>query len=438
MTTTTTETRRPTKGSAKPSIAPSVGAHLPHSTSSGANPSGPPSGGDPNSTVSQLSGEIHDISADRGSTSALDLTRNDAQPAVVEGGPSSAIAHSVVDAQLPDGDGGSNSRQARFGPEPIGTAPAGADAGQDRTANQPVEPSPTALFDPALAFAADILDDTEGLWVANSNRLRILTTPHDQADSDGEYRGFGLTEADADVARLGAMVATLDQLTKDATKHLEKVMRRHPLHPWVKAQKGLGDKQVARLLAAIGDPYWNTLHDRPRTVSELWAYCGLHVLPASQNTHGSHSHLAGRVQAGEGGDPRQHEVDTQCGPAGVAPRRQRGQKSNWSETARKRAWLIANSVVKCGGPYREVYDATKDKYADAVHTSTCVRCGPKGKPAHPGSPLSKAHIHARGLRAISKAVLKDLWIEAKRLHEPPVGDQLGSGGQEKSAADRAP
>lgn len=274
------------------------------------------------------------------------------------------------------------------------------------------------MFDPALAFAADILDDTEGLWVANANRLRILVTPADKADEDGECRGFGLTEEHPDVARLSAMVDTLDKLTKDATKHLERVMRRHALHPWVKAQRGLGDKQVARLLAAIGDPYWNTLHDRPRTVSELWAYCGLHVLPTggprADDTHATTA--AGRVQAG-GGDSSQQRPATQNGGAGVAPSRRRGQKSNWSETARKRAWLIANSVVKCGGPYREIYDVTKDKYADAVHTSPCARCGPKGKPAQPGSSLSKAHIHARGLRAISKAVLKDLWIEARRIHQ---------------------
>jgi hypothetical protein len=211
------------------------------------------------------------------------------------------------------------------------------------------------------------------------------------------------------------MVATLEQLTKDATKHLEKVMRRHPLHPWVKAQKGLGDKQVARLLAAIGDPYWNTLYDRPRTVSELWAYCGYHVLPVSQLGCDAHGVTAGRDQAG-GGDTSQRFSEAQAIRAGVAPRRQRGQKSNWSETARKRTWLIATSIVKAGGPYRDVYDATKMKYAEATHHAACVRCGPAGKPAEAGSPLSKAHIHARGLRAISKAVLKGIWIEARRIH----------------------
>jgi hypothetical protein len=295
--------------------------------------------------------------------------------------------------------------------EPKVVASGGADASLDRK----------TLFDPSLALAADILDDTEKVWVANVNRLRILTTPHDQADADGEYRGFGLDDNHPGVARLADMVATLETLTKDATKHLEKVMRRHPLGPWQRdpARKGVGEKQLARLLAAIGDPYWNTLHNRPRTVSELHAYCGYHVLPASHCYIDAHMAHAGRGSAG-GGDTSQEGDETQPEVAGVAPRRQRGHKSNWSETARKRAWLIAESIVKAGGPYRDIYDTTKGKYAAAVHVVSCVRCGPASKPAPVDSPLSKAHIHARGLRAIAKTVLRDLWIEAQRLHHAGV------------------
>jgi hypothetical protein len=256
------------------------------------------------------------------------------------------------------------------------------------------------LRDPTLSLAADVLDDLESVRVANENRLRQLTRSVE--DSDGEMRGFGLTEDDPAVARLAAIVETLTKVEADATKNLEKSMRAHALGPWVKAAKGVGDKQGARLIAAIGDPYWNDLHGRPRTVSELWAYCGLHTIPAA-------------------GHPTR---DTQNYYAGsglnVAPKRARGQKSNWSENARKRAWLIANSVVKSGGPYRDIYDATKVKYVDAVHAVPCVRCGPSGKPAAVGSPLSKAHIHARGLRSISKTILRDLWRESKRLHE--MGD----------------
>lgn len=312
--------------------------------------------------------------------------------------------------------GGLNSRQANESPDSKRSTPAGADAGTDQTAIGLPATRVHSLFDPFLALAAEVLDDAEKNWIANANRLRQLTRT--EADSDGEKRGFGLDESHPDVARLAAMVNVLEQLTKDATKNLEKVIRRHPLHPWIKAQRGLGDKQVARLLAAIGDPYWNTLYDRPRTVSELRAYCGLHVLPAGQVPDAAHQNSASGVST-SGSDTGHHHPAAQESGAGVAPRRQRGRKSNWNEDARKRAWLISQSVVKSGGPYREIYDATKAKYADAVHATPCIRCGPAGRPAPAGSPLSKAHINARGHRAIMRAVVEDLWAEAKRLHETP-------------------
>jgi hypothetical protein len=68
-------------------------------------------------------------------------------------------------------------------------------------------------------------------------------------------------------------------------------------------------------------------------------------------------------------------------------------------------------------PYREVYDATRVKYADAVHTTPCARCGPKNKPAPVGTPLTAGHQHARAIRAMSKEILRDLWRESSRLHD---------------------
>lgn len=253
------------------------------------------------------------------------------------------------------------------------------------------------LADPLLALAADVLDDLERVRIANENRLRQLTRTAE--DKDGEKRGFGLTLDYPDVACLAALVDALVQAEEQATKNLERRMKRHPLGSWVKQAKGVGEKQAARLLAAVGDPYWNDLHDRPRTVSELWAYCGYHVV-----------HPDGHLRI------ENHTV----GAVGVAPFRRKGVKANWSDDAKKRCFLVATSILKAGGPYREVYDAAREKYADAVHASECKRCGPSGKPAQPGSPLSAGHQHARGLRAISKAVLRDLWREAARLHELPI------------------
>ncbi|AWN02405.1 hypothetical protein SEA_CONCEPTII_74 [Mycobacterium phage ConceptII] len=220
-----------------------------------------------------------------------------------------------------------------------------------------------------LGLAAETVDDLESVRIANENRLRSLTDP----------KLYGLDVRHPDVAALAVMVEQLKETEAAAVKNLQKRMRKHPLGPWVKQATGVGEKQAARLLASIGDPYWNSLHDRPRTVSELWSYCGY-------------------------GDASRQV-------------RRKGVQANWNSDAKVRAFLIATSCVKSKGVYRDIYDEARRKYADAVHTSECKRCGPAGKPAQPGSPLSLGHQHARALRAISKAVLKDMWLESKRLHE---------------------
>lgn len=240
------------------------------------------------------------------------------------------------------------------------------------------EPIPMAmtrsLLDPLLTFASITVDDLEAQRIAMENRYRSLTTSGES--ENGLEWGYGLDDADPNVATIGALVEQAVVMEKTAIKNLEKLMRAHPLGPWVKAQRGLGDKTTARLLGIIGDPYWQTAEDRPRTVSELWAYCGL--VPGQK--------------------------------------RQKGKQSNWSDDAKKRAWLLATSCLKAGGPYRDVYDDRRYTTEERVHSTECVRCGPSGKPAQPGSPWSKGHQHADALRISSKEILKDLWKQARNYH----------------------
>ena len=246
------------------------------------------------------------------------------------------------------------------------------------------------LRDPTLALAADVVDDLERVKIANQNRLRTLT-------AQDEY-GHGMSVDHPDVKRLAALVKALEDAEHQATLNLARVMRHHPLGEWVKNSKGVGEKQAARLLASIGDPYWNDLHNRPRRLRELYAFCGMSVVgAAAQSTCESQWSVSG----------------------GAAPTKQRGEQVTWNPDARMRLWLIASKTVMVGhgGPYRQVYDEGRLKYADAIHAEECKRCGPKGKPAQPGSPLSAAHQHARAIRLIAKAILRDLWTAAKNIHE---------------------
>jgi hypothetical protein len=259
------------------------------------------------------------------------------------------------------------------------------------------------LADRVLGLLAASVDDLEGTRKSLANRYRQLTRA--ESDSDGHQRGFGLTDLDPAVMQIRVLLAAIagekldgsGGIEHQAVLNLGRQMRKHDLwKAWAKNQKGIGEKQFARLLAAIGDPYWNDLYDRPRTVSELWAYAGLHVVhPADQPENDAQGDVVG----------------------GVAPKRARGQKANWSDEARMRVWNIAGSCLKARGDYGDVYYRAKGKYAEAVHPAPCVRCGPAGKPAQVGSPLSDGHKHARALRIVSKEILKDLWRAARALHE---------------------
>lgn len=284
-----------------------------------------------------------------------------------------------------------------------------------RDAQKPPAPLSSSLLDPTLALAADILDDLERTKLANENRLRQLT--RSVADADGEERGFGLDESHPDVARLSALVQMLADAEHQATLNLQRVMRKHPLGPWVKAQKGIGDKQAARLLAKIGDPAVNATTGQYRTVSALWAYCGLHVIsPTGHTTHDAHQTLAGGGSNSAGGDLSQALSDAQTVIAGVAARRQKGTKANWSTDAKTRAWLIIQSCLKqldpqckregiaehtdgCGcSPYRIVVDERRQ------HTAI----------THPE--WTPGHSLNDGMRIASKRLLRDLWREARRIH----------------------
>ncbi|AWY05484.1 hypothetical protein PBI_MORRISSEY_42 [Gordonia phage Morrissey] len=263
--------------------------------------------------------------------------------------------------------------------QPIQTTEAGDHSRHD-TQSGTVPGLGPILDDPTLRVLAENVDDLENLRKASENRIRQLTRA--EVDTDGEIRGHGLTEDHPNVVKLRASLDLIAQAEKMSVSNLERAMKDHPLGPWIKAQNGLGLKTTARLLSAIGDPYWNDLHNRPRTVSELWAYCGLAV-------HG-----------------------------GYAQKRTKGQVSNWSDTAKMRVWNMVQPIIKNrNSPYRHLYDQVKAGYVGAVYDERMAGKMFKGKPIEVGQPLSDGHIHARAQRVVMKSILKDLWIESKRIHE---------------------
>jgi len=232
-----------------------------------------------------------------------------------------------------------------------------------------------------IGLTAERVNELEAVRIADENRVRSIT----QA-------------ADAREATLDHIVAVKDgiaDLETKAIKQLERELKNLPAtYQWVSETPGLGAKTVGRLIGALGNPAWNFMHDRQRRgPAELWAYMGLHVVE------------------------------------GQAPRRRRGERANWSTEAKTRAFLCAEGCVKAVGgetksgavrkrsPYRDVYDAAREKHAEAVHTTDCVRCGPSGKPAQPGSPLADGHKHARAMREVMKAITRDLFLASRDDNE---------------------
>jgi len=65
------------------------------------------------------------------------------------------------------------------------------------------------------------------------------------------------------------------------------------------------------------------------------------------------------------------------------------------------------------------------RYADRVHATACVRCGPSGKPALVGSPWSLKHQHEAAKRYTVKMFLKELWIASRQDAEDAQNPSAG-------------
>jgi hypothetical protein len=201
---------------------------------------------------------------------------------------------------------------------------------------------------------AEALHDIEAARIALDNRLRST----------------GLQSLDHNV-----MAADYQRLEIAWTKTLVSLVRQHPLHDWVKRSHGIGEKTTGRFLGIVPNPAWHDAEDRPRTLYELNAYCGLHVA--------------------DGGE---------------APRHRRGEQSNWNSKAKTRLYVMAEPVLKHQGPLTDVYYTAKEKAAAAKHATLCAGCK-----SDAGSPLKPAHAHARAMRALMKEILRQMWQEMRNV-----------------------
>lgn len=249
-----------------------------------------------------------------------------------------------------------------------------AHVSQGHIGGQPVhgardtQPLPDGLL-LTIKTLGNLLDDLERVRIMNGNRVAAL---------EREY-GSSLPELDVIAGQLRAV-------EHEAELNLKRAWRKHPLAKWATDYPGIGEKLIARLIAEIGDP------GERENVAKLWAYCGVGD-PARKRRSGMTQEEAFKL-----GNP----------------------------AAKKLCWLIGESFVKVNrGPGREAYDAMRAKYADRVHETVCLRCGPSGKPAAPGSPWSLKHQHEAAKRYAVKQFLKELWIASRQLSSETHGAAAG-------------
>ena len=231
-------------------------------------------------------------------------------------------------------------------------------------------------YDTQLTILADTLDDLEEARKALDNRIR----------SAKELKGGAL------VAGLEGLAVELHASEHAVVLNLQRTLRKHPLYDWVKRNKGLGEKTVARFLGLLGNPLQYETKDGEviaRTVGSLWHYCG---------------YAPGHDKRVKGGG-----------------------KITYNPAARTRMFLIAEACMKNKtSPFRVHYDEARAATADKVHDKPCQICAgktPKGvKPADHaaaviGKPWKDGHKHMHAIRMVAKHILRDLWIEADEKRE---------------------
>lgn len=238
------------------------------------------------------------------------------------------------------------------------------------------------IDDPMLFTLAQTLQDYETLRIAEEHRLRIFSMPSDVPDEDGVCRGFGYAEDSDEVQIVKGLIDPLKELEHRTVLSLQKRMRVNPIWPYFKDVKGVGEKTLARLMACIGDPYLRPLDDgsyEPRTVSQLWAYCGMHTMP---NKDG--------------------EI--------VAAKRMKGVQANWNTEAKTRLFLLSQGLLRQG--IRK--DADGNQFAVTPYGQLYLDRRAHTAVTHPE--WNPGHGLNDALRIMGKELLKQLWRAAREIH----------------------
>ena len=248
-----------------------------------------------------------------------------------------------------------------------------------------MERAPSSL----LQIYADSYESAQKRRMALMNQMRCWirdTLPRDQWEGV-DFSDEALNDKVL-VSRLPndmrPFVEEIQKFEDSAARYLRREIRKHPLWPWMEAQRGIGEVLAGRLLARI--------HlERFPAPSHLWSYCGLDG--------------PGWKALGEDGKKRySRRLNTMC-------------------------WQIGSSFKHqpaFSGGYRDVYDRRK---AYELSRPWCGQCNnrcpacvktraKKCDPSHHGEGrvhCTAGHCDNKAARYAVKEFLKDLWVYHARI-----------------------
>ncbi|MDE2342101.1 MAG: transposase [Betaproteobacteria bacterium] len=212
----------------------------------------------------------------------------------------------------------------------------------------------------------------------------------DKSEADKLYKRIEAGEAHPAAMACAVLFMArtpLEDARKSYEKHLTKLGKQLPIAHMADSIKGIGHLALAKIVGECGDL------SAYKSVAAVWKRAGLAVIEGE----------------------RQRKVP---GDAALL--------HGYSPQRRSTLWNIADPMLKAqgkdegAGPYRKLYDAHKAAQLDK------------------GLPL--IHAHNRAMRYMTKALLKDLTLEWRRIARDPAGmpEPVGPGKHDtpRTVADR--
>ena len=239
-------------------------------------------------------------------------------------------------------------------------------------------------------------------------RWGLVSSDEQDEDPDALLREIRETGG-GPVPLLGRMYANAWEQERQMGAQMQALIARHPAWPWLREVRGIGSVLAARLLSRLD------LARAPSPAS-FWAYCGLGTVAAEElvcERCGARVFVAPgtRVNAPHALAGRRGTCPGPLRPAGLTGsvrvaqgRPRRGERATYDIEAKTICYLIGVSFVRCGGPYRELYDERKAHLASM----------------HADWPAKRVHLAA--VRATVKRFLADLWVAWRDAEHQPTAE----------------